>query len=535
MDTVKLLDCTLREAPIDGLMWGTSNIKKMIQGLEKSNIDIIEVGFLKNDDHKDGTTIFRTVSEIKKSLEHKNTTTMYVALVDYGRYDIANLEPYDGTSIDAIRICFKHDEIDDVLGYADAIRKKGYQVCIQHVDTMGYTDEEICCFIEKINEFKPYAYSIVDTFGAMYSEDLLHYIELVNNKLEKSIWMGFHGHNNLMLADANAQLFVNKLSKKHNIIVDTSLYGCGRGAGNAHTELLMQYLVEKNNANYDLDEVLDLIDTVIVMAEEQADWGYTIPYFISGIYNAHTFNVRHLLKRHNIKSRDLREIIEKLDDTQKKKYDYKLLEKLYIDHFEHEFVDDESIQYIRGKLEERNVVLLAPGKSVQECCDDVSSYIRKNRSIVIGVNNLIEGYRQDFVFYSSSLRYQNLQYLDLQGTEAPELIITSNIKSEPDENEVLVDYKALIKYGWVNLDSSIILLLRLLVKCGVKNINIAGLDGFRTAGFSFYRSDLDTGVKEADKIELTEDNYSMIEDFKNEYPEIQISFLTPTIYEKIYL
>lgn len=49
----------------------------------------------------------------------------------------------------------------------------------------GFFDEEIIDFIEKVNEFKPLAYSVVDTFGAMYEEDMLHYTGLADQYLSR--------------------------------------------------------------------------------------------------------------------------------------------------------------------------------------------------------------------------------------------------------------------------------------------------------------------------------------------------------------
>lgn len=534
MNKFKLLDCTLREAPLEDLMWGDLSIQKMIHGLENANVNIIEVGFLKNASHKFGSTSFQRVEEITPYLKNKSREVMYVALVDYGRYDLKYLSEYDGYSIDAIRVCFKHHEIDMVLEYAAEIRAKGYQVCIQHVDTMGFTDEEIVRFIQKVNEFKPFAYSVVDTFGAMYASDVKHYTELANQYLDKDIWLGFHAHNNLMLADANDQLFIENLGEKRNIIVDASLYGCGRSAGNAHTELVAQYMNCKQCADYDINEMLDLIDTVIAAAQEETEWGYSIPYFIAGMYNAHTFNVKQLLKRHNLKSKDLRGIIERLDDEQKKAYDYALLEKLYIEYFDNPVNDEDTIKKLSVEWKNRIILLLAPGKSVQERRAEIEAFIKKNNPVVIGVNNLIDGYRLDYIFYSGAVRYQNLQYQDFKAAGAPEIILTSNIKSMADENELIVNYSSLIKYGWVNLDSSIILLLRLLQKCKVNRIYAAGLDGYKRFGQAFYKNELDTGLDEKAREEHTNDNISMMIDMRVSNPNFEIVFLTDSIYKVIF-
>lgn len=533
MNNIKILDCTLREAPLEQLMWGTASIRKILDGLQKAGIDIIEVGFLKNEAYQVGSTSFQTVEEIKPYLVDKDKNITYVALVDYGRYDIDNLSDYDGESIDAIRVCFKHAEIDKVLAYAQKIRDKGYGVCIQHVDTMGYTDEEITLFIEEVNRFNPLAYSIVDTFGAMYSDELQHYITLVSQKLDKNIMLGLHAHNNLLLADANAQTFVQLLGNERRIIVDVSLYGCGRGAGNAHTELITQYLNRKHKGNYDIDEILDLIDTVINATQKKTNWGYSIPYFISGMYNAHTFNVKHLLKRHNIKSRDLRAIIEKLDEKKKKEYDYQLLDKLYIEYFDRYVDDKDAIDKLKNMFDGRKILFLGPGETVCTQKKDILSFIMQNNPIVIGINNMIDGYKLDFLFYSSSIRYQNLKYQDIEMCVEPQIIVTSNIVNKSKINEIVVNYSSLIQPGWVNVDSSFILAIRLLIRCGIFEVYVAGMDGYREFGNSFYKNELDTNLDKESRDLSTEDNISMLKNIISNYPQFRMYFLTETVYNGV--
>lgn len=534
MHHFKLLDCTLREAPIDGLLWGQMAVKKMIRGLEKANVDIIEVGFLKNAPYAAGSTSFQRVEDMAPYLKKKKEGAMYVALVDYGRYDLKYLSDYDGKTIDAIRVCFKKNEIGVVLDYAAQIRAKGYQVCIQHVDTLSYTDQEIVEFIEKVNAFAPFSYSVVDTFGAMYQEDMLRLTRLANAHLCKDIWLGFHGHNNLMLANSNAQGFLSDIGAERKVIVDSSLFGCGRSAGNAHTELLAQFMVQKLGASYDINALLDLIDTVIVSAREKTTWGYTVPYFIAGMHNAHTFNVKQLLKRHNLSSKDLRGIIERLDETQKKQYDYALLERLYVEYFDQPVEDSAVIADLTAAFAEKKILLLAPGKSVQDHKPEIDRFIAENDPVVIGVNNLIDGYRLDYVFYSGAVRYQDLQYQDYQAAGSPRLVLTSNIKTEAAPNEQIVNYSTLVKFGWVNLDSSAILLLRLLLKCGATELYAAGLDGYKSFGQAFYKNALDTGLAESDRIEHTNDNLSMMTDLRAEHPQFHIHFLTESVYSKVF-
>lgn len=80
----------------------------------------------------------------------------------------------------------------------------------------------------------------------------------------------------------------------------------------------MEFLNRKYGTEYNVNELLDLIDMQMPVIEQKCTWGYSIPYFISGLHNAHVFNVNQLLKRHNIKSRDLRAIIELLSEQEKR-------------------------------------------------------------------------------------------------------------------------------------------------------------------------------------------------------------------------
>jgi 4-hydroxy 2-oxovalerate aldolase len=324
------------------------------------------------------------------------------------------------------------------------------------------------------------------------------------------------------------------MQNRRNVIVDTSLYGCGRSAGNAHTELIAQYMNQRQGTAYEIDEVLDLIDTAIVAAQEQTSWGYCIPYFISGVHNAHTFNAKQLLKRHNLKSKDLRAIIERLNDVQKKVYDYALLEELYVEYFDRSIDDAVVIQYLTTAWAQKKILILAPGRSVQMQKAEIDEFVAIESPIVIGCNDLIDGYVLNYIFYSSALRYQNLQYQDYKAAGSPRIILSSNVKTSTETDEFVVNYGSLIKFGWVNLDSSIILLLRLLQRCGINELYVAGLDGYGQTREAFYKKELDTGLDEKTRQEITSDNLSMLEDMKASNPAFSLHFLTESVYREVF-
>lgn len=534
MGPVRLLDCTLREAPVDGFFIGEDFMGSFVHRCERVGVDIIECGFLKDVEYIPGSNCFNDVGKIRDLISPKQTDTMYVALMDQGRYDPSGLALYDGTSIDGVRICFKHGQQDEAIRTAKTIQEKGYKVFIQHVDTLDYTDIEIINFIEQVNQIRPYAYAIVDTFGSMYEDDLKRLALLIDHHLDQGIILGFHAHDNLMLANANAQAFISLYAGKRSIIVDTSVLGCGRGAGNAHTELLAEYLNKKYHSRYDIDEILDLIDSVMPRLQIRCSWGYDVPYFLSGVHGAHVYNVDHLLRRHNITLKDLRAIIEKLDDRQKKTYDYKLLEKLYVEYFDRKVDDQKERAIFERALQGRPILLLAPGKTLKTERERIRVFIEKEDPVVVGINDKISDFKVGYIFFSSANRYNEYRRRDL-GESGPSIIITSNIHQEVRwKDEMVVDYGSLIRYGWVNLDSSMIMLLRLITGLGIKKIHIAGFDGFSENNEeNYYSTDLCTGMKKEDLILMTRENKEMLAEILEEDPQIHIDFITDSMYEDV--
>lgn len=98
-----------------------------------------------------------------------------------------------------------------------------------------YSDIELLRLVEKINALRPYAFYIVDTLGSMYRNEVSHRFYLIDENMDPQIRLGFHGHNNMQLAFSNAQV-LGKIQTKRTLILDSSVYGMGRGAGNLPTD-----------------------------------------------------------------------------------------------------------------------------------------------------------------------------------------------------------------------------------------------------------------------------------------------------------
>lgn len=109
---------------------------------------------------------------------------------------------------------------------------------------------------------------------------------LVDHNLNRNISVGFHSHNNLQLSFANAQELM-QLNTPRRLIVDASIYGMGRGAGNLNTELVTQYINSNLGLKYDNLEILEIIDEYIRPLSMKYNWGYDAAYYIASVAGCH--------------------------------------------------------------------------------------------------------------------------------------------------------------------------------------------------------------------------------------------------------
>ena len=368
----------------------------------------------------------------------------------------------------------------------------------------------------------------------MYEDDLNRIYSLINHNLHKDIAIGLHSHNNLQLSFMLVQKIINLGMNKRDIIVDSSCLGIGRGAGNANTELVVDYLVRKINKNYDINEILDILDTYILKIKKNHEWGYSTPYFISGMYSVHVNNINYLLNKHNIKAKDMNFIISGINRNSEKRYDYEKLEANLVNYFSVNINDNPTIEELRNKFKNKEILLIAPGTSVSIQRDIIEKYISINKPVVISVNSILYGYNVDYLFYSNILRYEYSKenYSDI--FERKPKILTSNVKTIASNNENIVNYNSFIKRGWKYFDNSTIMCLRMLAKLKVKDIAIAGFDGYNTCDEKcddYVDKDILTNLSIEDKKLLNSELKEMLDDFVKSN-DINIKFITNSYINK---
>ncbi|MBO4338346.1 MAG: hypothetical protein J5877_00300 [Clostridia bacterium] len=531
---IRLLDCTLRDgAYIVNSNFGSAAVKGIIDQLEKANVDIIECGWLKNDEHKEGTSFFHVPDDLLNYIKPENKRATYVAMIDWDRYNTDYLPSCDGKSLDAIRVVFPRGKHREGIKIGNEIKKKGYRVFYQAANTLGYTDDELVSLADDMNEAMPESLSVVDTFGAMFEEDLLRIISILDSHLDSRISLGFHSHNNQQLSFALTMSFIKTMSEsKRNIIIDSSLCGMGRGAGNATTELTVSYLNRKCGCHYNLDAIMDAIDIYMSYFKENYKWGYSTEYFIAGMYCTHVNNIAYLINNHRVNFKDMRNIIEMLPPSDRLKYDYDLLEQKYIEN-QSRYVDDtEAVKELKDDFSGREILLIAPGKSSLTQKEKIKKYIDENKPVVIGVNAILKGYDYDYMFFINQTRYEYAQKAFPDVFVNSKRIVLSNIKHNGGENELVVNFNSAIKRGWEHFDNAVICALRFLDYLGQPSVTLAGFDGFKTKYNESYADEFLPSLNAEGKWdELNSEITAMFRDFKDKAINCKnVKFLTDSIY-----
>lgn len=531
---IELLDCTLRDgAYIVNAKFGTPAIKGIIKKTQDANVDIIECGWLKNEPHEEGTTFFHIPDDLKQYLLKKNERSIYAVMIDWDRYDLNYLPKYDGQTVDAIRIVFPYGKHAEGIAVGQAIKEKGYKVFFQAANTLAYNDNDLIEMAQAANAARPVSLSIVDTFGAMYDEDLERIVSVLDKHLDKDIKLGFHSHNNQQLSFSLTMRFIQMLeNSERGIIVDSSLCGMGRGAGNATTELVANYLNRKKHCNFDMNMIMDAIDMYMVYFLENYQWGYSTPYFIAGMFCCHVNNIAYLLKNHRTNAKDMKNIIESLSDDDRKKYDYDLLEKKYLENQDRIVDDEKTLEYLEQIFSNRKVLLIAPGKSINTDKDKIMKYIAQEKPIVIGINAINPDYEYDYLFIINSVRYNYAKEIYAEQFKRTKKILLSSIKTDADDNEVIVNFNRVVKRGWEYFDNAVIDCLRLMDKVHVGNIAIAGFDGFKHKyNESYADASLPTLNPDNRWDELNCEIQDMFRDFKETMSSnIDIEFITDSIF-----
>jgi Isopropylmalate/homocitrate/citramalate synthases len=246
--------------------------------------------------------------------------------------------------------------------------------------------------------------------------------------------LGYHSHNNLQLAYSNAINFVQNKNTDRDIIIDSSILGMGRGAGNLTTELIADYMNKKEIKQYNIIPLLDTIDKYLETIYRESYWGYSIAHFLSASFGCHPNYSSFLINKKNLSIIDIKKILSLLDDLEKKNFNKERIEELYIN-----FKSNTSLptNFNADFFKNKKILILASGSNLIKQKRSVMRFIDDHKPLVVAVNHIPKNIKIDLCFFSNQKRYDKF----IEHINPNKIINRTNIKVTTNiSNYKVVDY-----------------------------------------------------------------------------------------------
>ncbi len=331
MNDIKVLDCTLRDGGyVNDWNFGERHIHSVRQKLETAGADIIELGFMRDEPYNPNRAVYNSIDPLIPIIGQKQEGTIYSALIEMANYfppELLEKRRADGP--DLMRYSFWMRCLDEAFEYCQGIVDKGYLLGVQPTRVEQYSDEQFGAMCRRFSQLKPFAIYIVDTFGLLTKEQLIRYARIADEHVGEGIRVGYHAHNNMQQAFSNATTFI-ELGLQHDIVLDASVYGMGRGAGNLNFELIGNYLNATQPGRFDLSAMTAIWDETLRDIYQRLGWGYSLEYFLVAAAQCNPNYASYFLKNHpDMQTSHLLRVLEGIQGSDKYLYSPERAERLY--------------------------------------------------------------------------------------------------------------------------------------------------------------------------------------------------------------
>jgi 4-hydroxy 2-oxovalerate aldolase len=284
-EKIKVLDCTIRDGGlINNHDFDIRFVREVYKALSASGVDYMEIGYKNSrklfSSKEYGKWKFCDDEDIHKVIDGIDSKTKLSVMVDVDRVDVNDISPKKDSPVTMVRVASYVKDIDKAIHLVNHFADKGYETTVNIMAISRALDNELTeCLTQLEKECRAGVIYIVDSFGALYQETTEFLVKKAKSIL-KSKEIGMHAHNNQQLAFSNT---IEAIIHDANY-VDATVYGLGRAAGNCPLELILGFL---KNPKFDIRPVLELISKEFIPLREKMEWGYIIPYAITGILDEH--------------------------------------------------------------------------------------------------------------------------------------------------------------------------------------------------------------------------------------------------------
>lgn len=522
MGKINLLDCTLRDGGyINDWNFGQQAIEDIIYKLAQTGIEMIEIGFIKGDTYNPNKSLFPDTDSFAKVIRQKKKDVTYVGMIDMNQIiPLERIVERKDDSIDGIRVIFKKNKMNEAFSVCQHIKRMGYKLFVHFVNTDLYSDKEFIEAIEKYNKLRPTGMAIVDTFGTIKRKQFNRLVAIADNNMKKDIMLCYHAHNNLQQAFGNAEALV-EMNLSRDIIVDACVFGMGRGAGNLNLELFAEYMNENYGTEYNITPMLEIMDEYLTEFYKNKFWGYSLPLYLSARAGCHPNYAIYLAEKNTLTEKAFSELLFGIADFDKINFTKDKAEFYYETYMEHYVDDTICMKELSEIFCEKEVLLLAPGKTIKEYYSSILDFVKKANLLTISINFYDSNIHPDFIFASNLRRFRMLSEHG-----ASKIIATSNIK-ESSRTDYVINISSLTISEKTIHDNTGVMALNLLNKLGVKKVYVAGMDGYNSPyGGNYYDEKYE--INRHNNFENM--NNLMIDAIGGFRKHMNIEFITPSKY-----
>ena len=385
--TLEILDCTIRDGGyLNNWDFSKKMVKDICRNLSKTGIDAVELGFRNSSKGKRGP-VWCSVSEGLVDEMLGGVSGIKAALmIDYGKEDLRSIPVSRNSRVKMYRVACHKDKIPGAIGLCEDIKAKGYAVSLQLMGIAAFSEKELSSIIKPLARSSlDYVY-FADSYGSLFPQDIKRYIKLLKPTDKK---IGFHAHNSLQLAFANSLEAIRCGAD----IVDGTIYGMGRGAGNLPLEVLIAYLEKTlKHKRYNSMPIFDLIDRYFINLQQELRWGYNLPYMLSGIFEVHPNYAKHLADSHEYRVDDMVKVLEIVRDINPVGFSEDIIGNIMTSGFvrgkekaaraghDPEELRELSARFpvtYKGRHADRDFLILANGSSLKDCKNEINRFIKK--------------------------------------------------------------------------------------------------------------------------------------------------------------
>ena len=280
-----LLDCTVRDGGlINKWQFSDDMVRSVFQAVNAAGLEYMEIGYRASEKMFSPTEYgpwrFSKDDKIREIIGDTQVNTKLGVMIDIGRVEPEDFAPADESPLSFVRVATYLKDIQKAISLANLVGDLGYEPFINIMAISTVNDYDLKKGLEDVEtRTNVTAVTVVDSYGALMEENVQHLISTFKETLSTKK-TGFHGHNNLQLGFSNTITAIDSGAT----FCDATVTGIGRAAGNCPLELMLAYL---KDPQLSIEPILQVIQDVFVDLRKEIEWGYLLPYMITGMLNEH--------------------------------------------------------------------------------------------------------------------------------------------------------------------------------------------------------------------------------------------------------